>query len=211
MVASSDLLSSFDVDDVATEALLFQTGYLTITDTEFIGGKALYRLGYPNREVRQSLNERLLRALSPDASRQGTREIELHALLRANDFAGLRRLFEAFFAGIPHDWHRKNPIARYEGYYASVFYSHFAALGLDVTVEDSSSRGRVDMAVRFNGQVYLFEFKVVEQEPEGTATAQLKARRYADKYRALGQPINLIGVEFSREARNIVAFEVERG
>ena len=211
MVASGDLLSSFDVDDVATEALLFQTGYLTITGTEVLGGKTLYRLGYPNREVRQSLNERLLRAMSPDASGQGTREIELHALLRANDFTGLRRLFEAFFASIPHDWHRKNPIARYEGYYASVFYSHFAALGLDVTVEDSSSGGRVDMAVRFNGQVYLFEFKVVELEPEGAALAQLEARRYADKYRSLGQPINLIGVEFSRETRNVAAFEVERG
>ena len=210
MVASGDLLSSFDVDDVATEALLFQTGYLTITGTEVLGGKTLYRLGYPNREVRQSLNERLLRAMSPDASRQGTREIELHALLRANDFAGLRRLFEAFFASIPHDWHRKNPIARYEGYYASVFYSHFAALGLDVTVEDSSSGGRVDMAVRFNGQVYLFEFKVVELEPEGAALAQLEARRYADKYRSLGQPINLIGVEFSRETRNVAAFEVRQ-
>ena len=89
----------------------------------------------------------------------------------------MRTLFEAFFASIPHDWHRKNEIARYEGYYASVFYSHFAALGLDVTVEDSSSRGRVDMAVRFNGQVYLFEFKVVELETEGAAMAQLKARR----------------------------------
>ncbi|MCY4658708.1 MAG: ATP-binding protein [Acidobacteria bacterium] len=211
MVASGDLLSSFDVDDIATEALLFQTGYLTITGTENLGGKTLYRLGYPNREVRQSLNERLLRVMTPDGSQQGQREIELFALLRANDFSGLRTLFEAFFASIPHDWHRKNDIARYEGYYASVFYSHFAALGLDVGVEDASSRGRLDMAVRFNGQVYLFEFKVVEAAPEGDAMAQLKKRGYADKYRGRGEPIHLIGVEFSREERNIAAFEVERG
>ena len=210
MIASGDLLSSFDVDRMATEALLFQTGYLTITGTEDLGGKTLYRLGCPNREVRQSLNEHLLRAMSPEGSQQGTREIELYALLRANDFAGLRALFEAFFASIPHDWHRKNDIARYEGYYASVFYSHFAALGLDVAVEDSTSRGRLDMALRFNGQVYLFEFKVVELAPEGAAMAQLKAKRYADKYRAPGRPIHLIGVEFSREERNITAFEVER-
>ena len=122
----------------------------------------------------------------------------------------MRALFEAFFASIPHDWHRKNDIARYEGYYASVFYSHFAAPGLDVTVEDGSSRGRLDMAVRFERQVYLFEFKVVELAPEGAAMAQLKERRYADKYRGLGVPIHLIGVEFSRETRNIAAFEVER-
>ena len=84
------------------------------------------------------------------------------------------------------------------------------ALGLDVTVEDSGSRGRLDMAVRFNGNVYLFEFKVLEHAGEGAAMAQLKERRYADKYRGLGQPIHLIAVEFSSETRNLAAFEVER-
>ena len=209
MVASGDLLSSFDVGDIATEALLFQTGYLTITGMESLGDKTLYRLGYPNREVRQSLNERLLRALIPDASQQGAREVQLYSLLRLNDFGGLRALFESFFASIPHDWHLKNNIARYEGYYASVFYAHFAALGLDVTVEDSSSRGRLDMAVRFNRQMYLFEFKVVESAPEGTAMEQMKARRYAAKYRGRGQPVHLIAIAFSREEKNIAAFEVE--
>ena len=209
MVGSSDLLSTFDVDDMATEALLFQTGYLTITGEENLGGKILYRLGYPNREVRQSLNERLLRALTPDPSRQGERDIQLYELLRANDFAGIRGLFEAFFAGIPYEWHTKNDIASYEGYYASVFYSHFAALGLDVTVEDSVSSGRLDMAVRFNGNIYVFEFKVVERAGEGAAMAQLKERRYADRYRALDQPIHLIAVEFSTETRNLATFDVE--
>ena len=209
MVGSSDLLSTFDVDDMATEALLFQTGYLTITGEEDLGGKILYRLGYPNREVRQSLNERLLRALTPDPSGQGERDIRLYELLRANDFPGIRTFFESFFAAIPYEWHTKNDIASYEGYYASVFYSHFAALGLDVTVEDSSGGGRLDMAVRFNGNVYLFEFKVVERAGGGAAMAQLKERRYAEKYRGLGQPIHLIAVEFSSESRNLAGFDVE--
>ena len=210
MVGSSDLLSTFDVDDMATEALLFQTGYLTITGEEDLGGKTLYRLGYPNREVRQSLNERLLRALSPDPSGQGERDIRLYELLRANDFAGMRTFFESFFAGIRYEWHTRNDIASYEGYYASVFYSHFAALGLDLTVEDSGRRGRLDMALRFNRNVYLFEFKVLERAGEGAAMAQLKERRYADQYRGLEQPIHLIAVEFSSETRNLAAFDVER-
>jgi len=63
--------------------------------------------------------------------------------------------------------------------------------------------------VKFNGQIYLFEFKVVELEPEGRALQQIKDRGYADKYRADGQPIHLIGVEFSREQRAVVGFEVE--
>ena len=209
MLRSEALLSAFDVDYIAAEALLFQTGYLTILGEEEDDDETYYRLGYPNREVRQSLNRSLLGDLVGDPATEETHRLELRRLLRVNDFDGLRVLFEAFYASIPYEWYTNNDIARFEGYYASVFYSYFAALGLDITVEDSTSHGRLDMAVRFNGQVYLFELKVVEMAGEGAAMAQLKERRYAEKYRARGEPIHLIGVEFSRESRNIVAFEVE--
>ena len=210
MEGSDALLSTFDVDDMATEALLFQTGYLTILDAEDLGGEMLYRLGYPNREVRQSINRSLLSYLVKDATRQTANSRRLYRLLEANDFAGLETLFHAFFASIPYDWYRNNDIARYEGYYASVFYSYFAGLGLDVRVEDSSNHGRLDMAVLFNGCVYLFEFKVVELASAGAAMAQLQERRYADKYRGLGQPIYLVAVEFSKDERNLTAFAVEQ-
>ena len=90
------------------------------------------------------------------------------------------------------------------------FSPGFAALGLEVRLEDATSHGRIDMAVLFNGQVYLFEFKVVELVPEGKALQQIRERGYAEKYRARGEPIHLIGVEFSRERRSVVGFEVER-
>ena len=210
MMGSSDLLSTFDVDAIAPEALLFQTGYLTIHRTERRGGEMFYRLGYPNREVQQSLNRSLLNRMTGDSSRRAAHSAQLYDLLLANDFAGLKTLFHAFFASIPYEWYTSNDIAHYEGYYASVFYSYFAGLGLDITVEDSSSHGRLDMAVLFNENVYLFEFKVVEMTSEDAAMAQLKAKHYADKYRGLGQPIYLVAVEFSRETRNLAAFAVER-
>ena len=40
--------------------------------------------------------------------------------------------------------------------------------------------------------------------------AQLRSRGYADKYRHLGWPIHLVAVEFSRDTRNLVAFEAVR-
>ena len=122
----------------------------------------------------------------------------------------MKEVIHAFFASIPHDWHRRNDLARYEGYYASVFYAYFAGLGLEVVVEESTSRGRLDMTVRLSGRVYIFEFKVVEQTGDGGALAQVREKRYADKYRALGVPIHLVGVEFSREERNVTRFDVER-
>ena len=216
-VSTEELLSTFDVggrsaaEHIGTEALLFQTGYLTITGEEELGGEALYRLGYPNREVRQSLNRVLLRQLVQDVTGQMANSKRLARLLETHDCAGLKELFEAFFASIPYQWYTNNDIARYEGFYASVVYSYFAALGYEVAVEESSSHSRLDMAVRTGGHVYLFEFKVVEMASPGSALAQLRERGYAAKYRGRGEPIHLIGVEFSREARNVTAFEVADG
>ncbi len=209
-LSSSAMLSSFDVDEMSTEALLFQTGYLTIKQHENLGGQYFYTLGYPNREVYQSLNESLLSRLVKDQSRQVTQTTQLYRLLLANDFDGLKQLFHSFFASIPYHWYSNNDIQHYEGYYASVFYSYFASLGLNITLEDISNLGRIDMTLKFNEQVYIFEFKVLEIVPEGKALQQIKAKAYADKYRALEQAIYLIGVEFSKENRNIAGFEVER-
>ena len=211
MRSDDDLLSQFDVDDIAPEALLFQTGYLTILDEEQdFDGTPRYRLGYPNHEVRRSLNKSLLAALAPGAS--GANALpSLRDLLRANDFAAFRGRLEGLFHSIPHEWHTRNEIARYEGYYASVFYAWLTAAGLDLTAEDSSSAGRADLVAKFGGNVYVFEFKVVEQASAGAALAQLRSKGYADKYRPRAKEIHLIGVEFSKEQRNVAAFETARG
>ena len=39
--------------------------------------------------------------------------------------------------------------------------------------------------------------------------AQLKERRYADRYRAEGKPVHMVGVEFSSADRNVRTFEIE--
>ena len=207
--ASESLLSTFDVDQMPSEALLWQTGYLTFRGQRQTGARIEYSLTEPNLEVRSSLHDALLKGLLGEGMLAERAESRLFDRLSTNDFPGLQDHFSQLFASIPHDWYRKNPIAQYEGYYASVFYSHFAALGLDITLEDASNHGRLDMAVRFNQQIYLFEFKVVELTPEGKALQQIKDKGYADKYQADGLPIHLIGVEFSREQRSVVGFEVE--
>ena len=116
------------MDAIAPEALLFQTGYLTIRGEDRRGGRTVYRLGYPNREVRQGLSESLLDRLAPDPRRE-RHAARRYDVLAAGDAAGVEAPLRALLAGIPHDWHRRNEIARYEGYWASVFYPHFAALG----------------------------------------------------------------------------------
>ncbi|MEA3640909.1 MAG: ATP-binding protein, partial [Lamprobacter sp.] len=207
--ATESLLSAFDVDHLAPEALLWQTGYLTFSGSRRIGARTEYSLGYPNLEVESALNDALLKGLMGDPSIADQVVSRLYDVLVADDPDALRQHIESLFAAIPHQWHDGNPIARYEGFYASVFYSHLAALGLDLVTEDASSHGRLDLRLRFNGRLWLFEFKVVELASKGQALQQIKDRGYADKYRAEGLPIHLIGIEFSREQRSLIGFEHE--
>jgi len=207
--ADEALLSAFDVDHLAPEALLWQTGYLTFTGSRQIGARWEYSLGYPNLEVRTALNDSLAKALIGRPGQASELASRLYDILVATDIQALRQHIVSLFAAIPHQWHDGNEIARFEGFYASVFYSHLAALGLDLATEDASSHGRLDLRLRFNGQLWLFEFKVVELALEGAALQQIKDRRYPEKYRAEGLPMQLIGIEFSRQERTLVGFEVE--
>ena len=164
---------------------------------------------YPNKEVRSSLNALLLQTWTHTTNQYVHNAKRLRNALLKNNFEELRSAFQQFFSSIPYHWYTQSPIAQYEGYYASVVYSHFAALGLDVGTEETTNHGRLDMVVRFNRCIYLFEFKVVELTPKGSALEQIKQMKYADKFKDGDTPIYLIGVEFSKNDRNIVGFEVE--
>ena len=209
MWASDRQFSTFDVGRIAPEALLFQTGYLTVVEREALDDGVSYRLGYPNREVRQGLNQSLLDDLVGTGWQREQEKRRLIRALRTSDLADLEVLVHSLLAGIPHEWHGRNPMVVYEGFYASVLYAHFSATGAEVRAEESGSIGRADLCVRAFGHVYVFEFKMKSRGGAAAAMAQLKARGYADRYRGLGEPIHLVAVEFSPETRNVTRFEVE--
>ncbi len=208
--SDSELLGQFDVDDIGTEALLFQAGYLTIDRVEHRADKKiLYWLTYPNLEVRCSLNESLLKTLGIARSTALKSSSLILTALQTNDFETIQVQLKSLYASIPYEWYTNNKIANYEGHYASIFYSHFAALGLHVAVEDSNRNGKVDMMIEFNNTVFIFEFKVVDDQPTGAALQQIKEKHYAEKYQSKKIPIYLVGVEFSKAQKQIICFETE--
>jgi hypothetical protein len=209
--ASESLLSSFDIDQIEIETLLFQTGSLTIKDRFRKGNRLTYRLTYPNIEVKSSLTDTVLGYLVQAKAEKERNVLACYDALQALDFVRLREIFHAFFASIPNDWYRKNDFARYEAYYASVFYCYFTALGLDVTAEQMTNKGRIDMAVRLGSRVFLLEFKVVEIDgTSNKAIEQIRKMRYWERYIGKADEIYLIGVAFSSTDRNIVGFDWER-
>jgi len=209
------LVSKFDVNDIGVEALLFQTGYLTITEEQQDEFDALYRLDYPNLEVRLSLNRGLLAYLDAQDRIPLEEGRSLRSLLEANDFKGFGEQLHAWLASIPYQWHATGDLARYEAWYASLLHMCFRAIGVEVYAEDVSTHGRADLVVRLGEQVFILEFKMIESTAEvdaalDAALDQIRDRGYADKYHRSAKSIHLIGIAFGREARNLLEIRAER-
>ena len=207
-------LSNFRVEDVSTNALLFQCGYLTITGQQMRSEQALYTLYYPNQEVRLSLNKELLMALGSDGSETMMQGESLAELLAENDFIGFEKQLQSLFSGIPYQWHIRNVLARHEGFYASVLYASFTSNGVDIRPEESTSRGRSDLVVLHAGQVFVLELKVVfgfgARAATNEAMRQMRERGYAEKYEGSGKAVHLLALAFNGLRRNLSAVRTER-
>lgn len=196
-------LASFDVDEITLTTLLFQTGYLTIKRVTQLGTQMAYVLGYPNLEVKASLNDKLA-TIGTSLQRKDQVLGKVAGVLLSNKFADLKSIFSSHFASIPHDWYRNNNIANYEGFYASIVYSYLAALGYDLRAEDITNQGRIDLTMIMPDKVIILEFKLTKYGSAAQALEQIKAKGYPDKYLAENKPIHLLGISFDIESKNVV-------
>ena len=111
------------------------------------------------------------------------------------------------FAAIPYNHYVNNTISSYEGYFASVIYAYLASLGLNITAEDVTNKGRIDLTIKLGQHIYILEFKV---DGSKNALQQIKGKNYQQKYQAEGKNIFLIGIDFSSIEKNISRFEWEQ-
>jgi len=203
-------LSSFDVNDIKLETLLFQTGYLTIKEVKSRFNQRMFKLGYPNLEVRTALNERIYRYLLTDNI------LQKNPMFDAIEFKDMKQFEKAIyqvFSMLPHHSYTKNEIQNYEGYYANIIYSYLSGLGIGFIAEDVTNLGRIDLTITTPdmSQVYIIEFKVVDNKNQnGKALEQIKEKKYHEKYLNIAKEIIIVGIEFSKEDRNICKFEWEK-
>ncbi|MGE4492571.1 MAG: ATP-binding protein [Syntrophotalea sp.] len=206
---SESLIDSYDIDDLDLEPLLFQAGYLTICKVEQMRrGGYQYVLDFPNKEVLLSFTDMIIDYLTDHKEKRGRFQDELYLMLEEGNLEGFRETLSSLFSSIPYNNYVNNTIGSYEGYYASVIYAYLASLGLDLTAEDVTSKGRIDLTIKLGNNIYIIEFKV---DGEGRALEQIKARGYHHKFQGTGKDIYLIGIDFDSEQRNIAGFEWEKG
>ncbi len=205
---NSSLIDSFDIENIQLEPILFQAGYLSIRETrEAKRGGYEYLLSVPNKEVQLSFNDILIDFLTAQTTAKGRYQDQLYTIFENGDVESLLEALSSLFASIPYNNYVNNTISSYEGYFASVFYAYLASLGLDITGEDVTSKGRIDLTIKLRNNIYIFEFKV---DGNDHALQQIKKQNYQEKYMATGKNIYLIGIDFSSDEKNISNFEWEQ-
>ena len=197
---------------VAQDALpiLFQAGYLTIKD--YIRDLRLYRLGFPNDEVRYGFLENLLPAYSNvQFDQAGTSVARFVQDIREGNVDSFMERMQAIIAGIPYDNFDKESLKLREQNYQTAVYLIFKLMGQFVQTEVHCSTGRADCIVYTTDTVYIFEFKLTGNGSAEDAINQIREKKYAAKYRAEGKKIVLIGSSFDEQTRTIKDWAVDTG
>ena len=199
-------VSSFAFSEYRAEAnnplpMIYQSGYLTIKDYD--KEVELYTLGFPNDEVRYGF----LNFLVPYYTRVTDDETGFHIAkfmrdLRAGNVDAFMERLQVFFAGIPYDLSNNN-----ERHYQAVFYVVFALLGRLIETEVRSASGRADAVIKTKDTVYVFEFKFNGTAEE--ALQQINDKGYLIPYKLDGKRLVKVGVNFSKETRNVDRYLVE--
>ena len=195
---------------VAQDALpiLFQAGYLTIK--EYIRDLRLYRLGFPNDEVRYGFLENLLSTYaSVPFGQTGVSVGRFVQDIRKGNVDGFMERMQAIIAGITYDHFSDKDLKLREQNYQTAVYLIFALIGQFVRTEVHCSTGRSDCIVQTADNIYIFEFKLTENGTAEDALKQIKEKHYAAPYKASEKKIVLIGSSFDEETRTIKDWKTE--
>ena len=189
--------------------ILFQAGYLTIK--EYISDVRLYRLGFPNDEVRYGFLENLLPAYSAIPLTQGGAWVARFVQdIRGGKVDSFMERMQSLIAGIPYDNFTEENLKLREQNYQAAVYLIFKLMGQFAQTEEHCSTDRIDCVVRTVDTVYIFEFNLSGNGSAEDALNQIKEKRYAEKYLVDGKKIVLIGAGFEEATRTIKNWKVEQ-
>lgn len=188
-------LAGLDLDTINLEALLYQTGYLTIKDYDL--DTQLYTLGLPNLEVRQGFFEFLLPYYT-SVKQFDTKVfvVEFRQELEAGRVDDFMKRLMSLFAGIGYDLEFNE-----ERNVRNAFLILFSLIGVNVDAEVRTSDGRIDILVRTKEYVYIMELKY-DSSPE-EALAQIARKKYSLPWAVDGRTVIEIGINYSSKKRRI--------
>ena len=195
--------------DASTERIsdpipvLFQSGYLTLKEYNPFDHK--YTLGFPNGEVREGFADSLYKYYMEDYV--GSQDTLGNAFqdLRSKEitFEGFVECVQRWYAGIPYSITDKN---QNEQLYQSLIYAALMGFGADVSAEEQTSDGRMDIALKLSHGIYIIELKYGKSADE--ATDQIIKKDYAVRFAADARPVWAVGMNISQDRRTIDSYRI---
>ena len=195
LIVSQTQLDVCDAETLPVEALLYQSGYLTLKETF---DDTTYSLCIPNNEVRDSLTKGYVGSLMGAAFsswNDRAQRARLELLSKGVETL-LRKNLKAAFAAVPHEWklENENEAKRY-------FLLFLRMIGADISGEVQSANGRADAILKDKSGVYVFEFKYGKSAQE--AISQARTKDYAGPWLDAKPPVFLVGVNYDPAKRGI--------
>ncbi len=195
-----DTLELSDVTGGGAELFLYQSGYLTIKESDEFG----YTLGFPNKEVKQALYDMVLPAL---AMRSGGEVQSLQACLYRRLGMGqvdeAMKALKALIADVPYS-NKKLASMDMEERYRLIISTIFNAIGLNVEVEKMIATGRIDMIVQTSRYIYVIELKLRNNGGKDAATGQILNRQYMEPFKADKRQVIGLDIELDEEGKGLL-------
>ena len=218
-------LESYEVASLPLIPILYDAGYLTIKGFSARNDIAVYTLGYPNFEVKNSFIDILLKNFTESNKPEKTESLifPIQEAILSNDLEKFFSLLKSYFASIPYDLIPKKELN--EKYFQLIFYLLMRVTSFRVNTEDRTNLGRIDLVLESDTDVYIFELKV--NSSATAALEQIREKKYYEKYLhipvvnlgsssetatsdARDKAVHIIGLNLSLEERNITEYLVER-
>ena len=196
----SDTLETSDVTGGGAELFLYQSGYLTIKSYT----EGIYMLGIPNYEVRKALYRIVLPALTMQSNAQviTTQNMLLYSLKLGNLPEAMKCL-KALIADVPYS-NKKLASMNMEERYRLILSTIFNAIGCRVEVEKMIATGRIDMVVETTNFIYVLELKLSNNGGVDAATEQMKAKQYAEPFKADKRKVSALAIELDDMGKGLV-------
>ena len=199
-VEQADLTTS-DTSFSSPQALLYQTGYLTIKSYD--KGNDTYKVGIPNQEVKKGFLPTLLsRFIDKDKPRTNKEALFIKKALEDGDIHLFMEQLSIFLGSIPYSVMPEIS----EKYFQNTLYLLFTVMGLEIEAEKATSFGRSDLIIKTNKFIYIFELKL--NKSAKTALKQIEDKEYDLPFRADGRKIIKIGLGFSSKTRALSSWAI---
>ncbi len=189
-----------DVSDGGATLFLYQSGYLTIKDSDEFG----YILGFPNEEVKQALYEMVLPTLTlREKSDNQSLQANLYVQMGTGQVDDAMKTLKSLIADVPYS-NKKLASMDMEERYRLIISTIFNAIGLKVEVEKMIATGRIDMIVHTSRYIYVIELKLRSNGGTNAATQQILDRQYMAPFKADKRQIIGLGIELDEEGKGLL-------